>query len=84
MSDTVKDIISIFVELQNEYISLYEKNNIDKIEIDKFKDIQKDKLFNFKIKLLEYKSNINSTYIKKEIDSSFKENLIWWDSNFGK
>ena len=84
MSDTIKDIISIFVELQNEYISLYEKNNIDKTEIDKFKDIQKDKLFNFKIKLLEYKSNINSTYIKKEIDSSFKENLIWWDSNFGK
>jgi len=84
MSDPVKDIISIFVELQNEYIALYEKNNIDQNEINKFKEIQKDKLFNFKIKLLEHKSNINSTYIKKEIDSSFKENLIWWDSNFGK
>jgi hypothetical protein len=57
MSDQIKEIISMFEDLQNEYILLFEKNNIDPIKIKEIKEIQKEKYFKFKIKLLEYKSN---------------------------
>ena len=74
MADDLKDIISIFENLQNEYIALYEKNNLDTTEVSKFKDEQKVKLFNFKIKLLQYKSEVDKPCIKRE---HHKESFNW-------
>ena len=85
MADPVNDIISIFEDLQNESITLFEKNNIDEIKRINFREEQKIKLFNFKSKLLDYKLNIVKNYTKRESNIIHsKEDLNWWDSNFGK
>ena len=78
MTDDLKDIISIFENLQNEYITLYEKNNIDVIDINRFKDEQKIKLFTFKMMLNQLPIQ---PYIprKKLVKDSFG-----WDSYFTK
>ena len=78
MSDDFKDIISIFENLQNEYISLYVKNNIDSIDINKFKDEQKIKLFTFKTKLNQLNNQPSNTR-KKIVNEAFG-----WDSQFSK
>jgi hypothetical protein len=78
MSDDLKDIISIFENLQNEYIALYEKNNIDVIDINKFKDEQKIKLFTFKTKLNQLTIQPSNTR-KKIVNEPFG-----WDSHFTK
>jgi hypothetical protein len=85
MADHVNDIISIFEDLQNECITLFEKNNIDEIKRINFREEQKIKLFNFKSKLLDYKLNIVKNYTKRESNLTHnKEDLNWWNSNFGK
>ena len=80
MSDDLKDIISIFENLQNEYIALYEKNNLDTTEVSKFKEEQKVKLYNFRMKLIQYKLEVDKPCIKRE---HHKENSCW-DSYFSK
>ena len=80
MPDDLKDIISIFENLQNEYIALYEKNNLDTTEVSKFKDEQKVKLYNFKMKLIHYKLEVDKPCIKRE---HHKEDYNW-DSCFSK
>jgi hypothetical protein len=76
MSDDIKDLISMYENLQNEYICLFEKNNIDVAEINKCKEDQKSKLLSFKIKLLEYKS----IPYKSDNKKVFNE----WDLNLTK
>jgi hypothetical protein len=78
MTDDLKDIISIFENLQNDYIALYEKNNIDTIDVNKFKDEQKIKLFTFKTKLNQL--TIQPSNIRKKI----VKDSIGWDSYLTK
>jgi hypothetical protein len=82
MSESIKDIISIFENLQNEYIDFYEKNSIDLSEINKFKEAQNIKLFEFKIKLRNTYISETNLSIKKEIN--ILKDDSWWNLNYGK
>ena len=80
MTYIVKDLISIYDELQNKYISLLEQNNLESNLINKYKEEEKIKLLNFiskirDLKLIEDKPN-------KTIKNNSKD--TWWCSNFGK
>lgn len=78
MSKEAKEIILLYEDLQNEYLSLFEKINILENEINIEKERQKQKLIKFKLKLLEYKSYPYNLEKNKNIS------LLDWNLEFSK